>query len=231
MNSLSEVWDSLISIQDYLIEKLNKDGTEYHEKSMEPFNHAGWTNRLWQGDGYRRAHIDTVDARSTKGLWMMHCCIQPNLDNNAPIFGLDVIAGENKVTGFFHDYSPVSSHDHDLSKEFANMVADLDWSKKRELPDWAKAIFSDDMIAAGNVRAGTQDLTQIVEISKSSVDYYLMRVADFNETMEIEQGKIAHNRYAHYQKQNPHTPRTMKSLGLSENDVDTFISECLFPEI
>jgi hypothetical protein len=41
----------------------------------------------------------------------------------------------------------------------------------------------------------------------------------------------AHNKYAHYQKQNPHTPRTMKALGLDEQDVDFFVSKCLFPEI
>jgi len=44
-------------------------------------------------------------------------------------------------------------------------------------------------------------------------------------------GKKAHNRYAHYQKQNPHTPRVMASLGLDEKDVEVFIEKCLFPEV
>jgi hypothetical protein len=39
------------------------------------------------------------------------------------------------------------------------------------------------------------------------------------------------NYYAQNQKQNPHTPRVMVSLGLSEDDVQHFIQECLFPEI
>jgi hypothetical protein len=43
--------------------------------------------------------------------------------------------------------------------------------------------------------------------------------------------KAAQNRYAHYQKQNPHTPRTMTSLGLDEEDVRVFVQECLFPDI
>ena len=42
---------------------------------------------------------DVVDARESKGLWMMHVCIFPNLDNNGPIYGFDVIAGKNKMTG------------------------------------------------------------------------------------------------------------------------------------
>jgi hypothetical protein len=41
----------------------------------------------------------------------------------------------------------------------------------------------------------------------------------------------AQNYYCENQKQNPHTPRVMVSLGLSEEDVKVFIHECLFPEI
>jgi hypothetical protein len=39
------------------------------------------------------------------------------------------------------------------------------------------------------------------------------------------------NYYCENQKQNPHTPKVMVSLGLSKNDVQHFIQECLFPEI
>ena len=39
------------------------------------------------------------------------------------------------------------------------------------------------------------------------------------------------NYYAQNQKQNPHTPKVMVSLGLSEEDVRAFIQDCLFPEI
>jgi len=34
---------------------------------------------------------------------------------------------------------------------FKSRVADSTWSKQRQLPDWAKSIFSDSMIAAGNI--------------------------------------------------------------------------------
>jgi hypothetical protein len=42
---------------------------------------------------------------------------------------------------------------------------------------------------------------------------------------------LVQNYYAYNQKQNPHTPRVMTSLGLDEEDVNTFIQNCLFPEI
>lgn len=50
---------------------------------MDRFNQPGWVNRVWTSDAYRRAHVDVVDARETKGLWMMHCCIFPHIHNPA----------------------------------------------------------------------------------------------------------------------------------------------------
>ena len=39
------------------------------------------------------------------------------------------------------------------------------------------------------------------------------------------------NYYCENQQKNPHTPRTMKSLGLNEADVDKFCTDMLFPKI
>jgi hypothetical protein len=60
-----------------------------------------------------------------------------------------------------------------------------------------------------------------------TTDWYLkeMQMGPAFEAKELQ------NRYAFYQKQNPHTPRTMKSLGLNDKDVDFFVDKCLFPEI
>ena len=71
----SKVWDTLIEIQTLLEASFEKTGVEAHEPGMDRFNQPGWVNRVWQSDRYRRAHVDVVDARLTKGLWMMHCCI------------------------------------------------------------------------------------------------------------------------------------------------------------
>ena len=227
---MSEVWDTLIKIQDRLIERFDATGTEVEEPGMDRFNQPGWINRVWNSENYRRAHVDVVDARDTKGLWMMHCCVFPHLDNDGPIFGLDVIAGKNKITGYFHDYSPTSLGHHEMIDEFGEEVAKLEWRKPRELPEWAKAIFTEHMVAAGNVNS-TEELEQLVELSFDSIDNYLEYIGSYNGTGKEEAGKAAQNRYAHFQKQNPHTPRTMTSLGLDEEDVRVFVQECLFPDI
>jgi hypothetical protein len=227
---MSEVWDTLIKIQNQLINRFESSGREIQEQGMDRFNQPGWVNRVWTGDSYRRAHVDVVDARETRGLWMMHCCIFPHLHNNGPIFGLDVIAGKNKITGFFHDYSPTTTHNHEMILGFGDTVSKLEWRKARDLPEWARAIFTEHMVAAGNV-SSKEELEQITELSFSNIDDYLDLIGMYNWRADIAEAKAAQNRYAYYQKQNPHTPKTMSALGLDQNDVRIFIEECLFPNI
>jgi hypothetical protein len=227
---MSEVWNTLVTIQDRLIERFEATGREIAEPGMDRFNQPGWVNRVWTSDIYRRAHVDVVDARDTKGLWMMHCCVFPRLDNNGPIFGLDVIAGKNKITGFFHDYSRTIAANHPMIETFGDEVAKLEWRKQRELPEWAQAIFSPHMVAAGNVNS-KQELEQIVDLSFNSIDDYLGTIGIYNHEADIDEAKAAQNRYAHFQKQNPHTPKTMTALGLDEEEVNVFVQECLFPDI
>ena len=225
---MSEVWTALTKMQDRLINRFNETGNEVFESGMNRFNQPGWINRVWTSDKIRRAHIDVVDARETKGLWMMHCCIFPHCEDTAPIYGLDIIAGKNKVTGFFHDFSPTVAPNHTMIINFGKVVSEYDWKKERELPDWAKAIFSPHMVAVGNVNTN-DELGSLIDLSLNNLDDWLGYYR--NTKCSYDEGKTAQNRYAYYQKQNPHTPRTMTSLGLDENDVKLFIEECLFPDL
>jgi phycocyanobilin:ferredoxin oxidoreductase len=225
---MSQVWDTLVEIQHLLEDNFSRTGQEVNEYGMERFNQPGWVNRVWTSDRYRRAHIDVVDARESKGLWMMHCCIFPHLHNPAPIYGFDVIAGKNKITGCFHDYSSAGDSEHPMMDWFADEAQKLSWNKTRKLPDWAERIFSPSMIAAGNV-SDEEELEQVFAMARTTLAHYLSTVAETNNT--ADDTKEAQNYYCENQKQNPHTPRVMVSLGLSEEDVRMFIQECLFPEI
>jgi phycocyanobilin:ferredoxin oxidoreductase len=225
---MSKVWDTLINIQHLLENEFERTGTEVFESGMDRFNQPGWINRVWTSDRYRRAHVDVVDARETKGLWMMHCCIFPHTHNPAPIYGFDVVAGKNKMTGCFHDYSKAGDPAHPMMEWFANEVAKLEWRKPRALPEWATNIFSPSMVAAGNV-SDEAELDQITEMARTTLAHYLATVGETNNTATDTTAE--QNYYCENQKQNPHTPRVMVSLGLSEEDVQVFIQECLFPEI
>lgn len=217
-------------LEGVFLEHLAKTGVETTEEGLERFNYDGWVNTLYTSDAYRRAHVDVVDARETKGLWMMHVCIFPHVHNDGPIFGFDVIAGKNKMTGAFHDFSPTTNIEHRMIDAFEWTANQLAWKRERELPEWAKQIFTENMIAAGNVKE-EEEVSQLVEVVEDNLIYYLNTIGEFNGRGNEKLGIQSQNNYAYWQKQNPHTPRTMKSLGLNEDDVDLFVEKCLFPEI
>jgi hypothetical protein len=135
------------------------------------------------------------------------------------------------MTGAFCDLSATTNPDHEMIKTFTSISSKLKWKRERELPEWAQAIFSDGMIAAGMVKE-QDEIDQISNAVEKSLLYYLDNVGNHcSLDMDRELVRVAQNRYGHYQKQNPHTPRVMKSLGLNEDDVDVFVQKCLFPEI
>ena len=225
---MSLLWSKLNDLQSHYLKAFYLLGGSTKEDGMERFNKNGWTNLTWSNKYYRRAHVDVVDATKSKGLFMMHVCVFPHTHNPAPIYGFDIIAGKNKITGCFHDFSKTNDSNHELMNWFSEEVKSLEWKKKRELPEWAQNIFSENMVAAGNVQ-DEKEIDQIVTLASKIIDYYLKNVGDTNNT--VADNTTEQNYYAHNQKQNPHTPRVMTSLGLNKDDVDYFVNKCLFPDI
>ena len=229
---MSIIWDRLIQCQNDIIEIFESKATEIQEDGLSYFNRpdSGWVNRVWANNNVRRAHIDVVDARDSKGLWMMHVCIFPTLDNPAPIYGFDVIAGKNKMTGAFHDFSASADPDHPMIDGYRESVAHFVPEKQRELPQWAKNIFTDKMLAAGNVKTD-EEATEIIRIALDNLRAYFDEVGETKGEGDPVLVQAAQDYYCHNQQQNPHTPNVMKSLGLPEEDVDKFCKDMLFPKI
>ena len=226
------IWERLIKWKEETIEVLNQELTEYNEPGMDRFNNDefGWVNRTWKNDYIRRAHVDVVDVRDSKKLWMAHVCLFPELTNGGPIYGFDIIAGKNKVTGAFHDFSPLLQKQHPLTEWFIEENRHFKASKERELPDWAKAIFSGGMIAAGNVTE-EDELNQICTMAVSNLRNYIDKIRVHDGEAKREDVIKAQNYYCEHQQQNPHTPRVMEKLGLPEEDIKLFCSDNLFPII
>ena len=228
---MSILWNHLIQCQNDIIDIFNDQAVEFDEPGLAHFNSDTWVNRVWHNDSVRRAHIDVVDARDTKGLWMMHVCVFPVLNNNGPIYGFDVIAGKNKMTGAFHDFSASSGgEDHPMIDGYKEAVAEFIPSKQRQLPEWATNIFTDKMLAAGNVRT-EEEAVAIIDLALDNLRAYFDEIGEFDGYGNRDETIAAQNYYCHNQQQNPHTPRTMKSLGLDEADVDKFCTDMLFPKI
>jgi hypothetical protein len=163
--------------------------------------------------------------RDTKGLYMMHLCIFPHTNDPAPIFGFDLIAGAKKVTGAFHDFSPVAA-DHALLDLFTRRVTGLSLTKPRDLPEWARLIFSENIVAAGNI-TDPVEVNQICDLMLDNLQYYLDWVGE--ETADSYAHK--QDQYCLGQRQNPHTPKVLKALGWDDELVERFITTCLFPYV
>lgn len=227
---MSIIWNKLIECQHEIISIFDSNATEYDEPGLAHFNNETWVNRVWRNEDVRRAHIDVVDARDTKGLWMMHVCVFPVLNNPGPIYGFDVIAGKNKMTGAFHDVSASADLDNPMIQAYKDSVEEFIPSKQRQLPEWATNIFTDKMLAAGNVST-EEEAVGIIELALENLRAYFDEIGEFTGEGDTTIVTAAQNYYCHNQQQNPHTPRTMKSLGLNEADVDKFCTDMLFPKI
>lgn len=182
-----------------------------------------WENYLYKSDRFRRAHVEILDAREVKKIWVMHMTVFPYVDDPNPVFGFDVVAGQNKITGAFHDFSKMG--DTPLYYWFQERMKNYKWSKTRELPDWAKEIFSPQMVAASNIQ-NEEEIEQLCKLSIDNLDSYLYNVGYLSEDDYSDK----FNKYCRNQKMNPHTPAMMESLGIDKNLFRKFMDDVLFPE-
>lgn len=184
-------------------------------------------DREYSSIRYRRAHISTIDARETKKLYLLHATVFPHTNDPSPIFGFDIVCGPTKVSGAFHDFSSAGETNHPMIEWFADQTRFLSWNKSRELPDWARQIFSSSMVAIGAV--GPEELDSFINLGLKSLDYYLENVGLTQES--LADYHMAQNRYCHYQKQNPRTPASLQHLGFTEKEALDYVNQKLFPEI
>ena len=201
------IWEKLIECKNEIIKTFDERAEEFEEPDLIHSNtdDGGWINRVWRNGSIRRAHIDVVDARKTKGLWMMHVCIFPQLNNPAPIYGFDVIAGKNKMTGAFHDFSPSADPEHPMIQGYYESVEHFVPEKQRELPEWARNIFTGKMLAAGNVKT-EEEADEIIRIALSNLHAYFDEVGATDGEADSALVSACQDYYCHNQQQNPHTP-------------------------
>ena len=217
------IWNNLINLS----EKIEKIFDENFNRYPIPdeINFDGWKDTYWKSDSIRKCHLKTIDNRDTQKLWLMHINIFPNVDLNAPILGFDIVAGQNKITGSFFDYSPVDKH-HFIDY-YNSKVNDLEWNKPRELPEWAQAIFSKNMIAAGNIKT-EEEINQLTETCLDLIQYYVNNIGKYDK---IGSYKDKQNYYCKQQKLNPHLHKSILAMGISEEDKDRYVNRVLFEEI
>ena len=220
---MSHVWDKIKQCALEIQKRFEATGIEHvNPEHAEKYN---WENHIYYADTYRRAHIEIVDKTESHGIYILHATVFPHADDNSPIWGFDTVCGKSKITGAFHDFSLVNDQ-HELHDWFAKQVKDIEWNKKRELPEWARNIFSPSMVAAGNL-SDPAEIDQFINLGLSTLDHYLSSI----RRSGTANSKDRQNYYCKNQKLNPHVYRSMIAMGVPEAVIRDFVDEVLFPEL
>ena len=178
--------------------------------SLMPTENFGWENYRYQSPLFRLAHIEVFNQNN---FLVVHCCVFPHVTDPSPIFGFDVITGENKITGVFLDLSPTVLE----PTPFVNIGVE----KSRERPEWGD-IFSPYWLAC---RPTEQEMIMIGYKAGEVLTEYLSTLGKTGDSINIT---AKQNHYCTQQQKNPHTRRALINL-IGEERADYFMKEILFP--
>jgi hypothetical protein len=222
---MSLVWDKMIPVSEIILDKFKQYNTLEISSEYKIESNFLWENYLFTSDKFRRAHIEILDARGLKKMWVFHMTVFPHFSDPSPIFGFDMICGASKITGAFHDFS--KNGECELYDWYQYKMNNLNWSKPRELPEWAKQIFSPEMLAAGNINT-EEEMDKLTNVVIDNLDHYLYNVGC---SSNMENYLTQYNKYCKFQKMNPHALAMMINIGVDEQIFKKFRDDILFPEL
>lgn len=221
---MTAVWDQVINLEKQLTQVISAYSTNASQHSIGDYT---WYNQIYSSPTFRRAHIEIVDFRETHNIYILHSTIFPHYNDPSPIWGFDAVCGPRKITGAFHDFSNGGDPEHVMMHWFKKQSSEFKWKKPRQLPEWAQAIFSPSMIAAGNISEG-EELDSLCDIAINSLEYYLSNVG--KKTHKSCDYQSVQDYYCQNQKKNPHVVNSMVAMGVPKDIVVDFVDTVLFPE-
>lgn len=174
------------------------------------------TDIRYTSDEVDLANISIIDMRKEKKMWMMHVACFAKDTHAHPIYGFDVICGQNKITGCFHDMSPTLPSP--LDKDFAQSAKRYTPERTRPLPPWAQEIFSPSMVVQGPT-SNQKDAQMLSTMGKENLFHW------FNTLTPQTPNPDYHTKLAKYcdnQLQNTNSKNVMISMGLDPDYVTEF---------
>lgn len=173
----------------------------------------GWENHRYSSPKFRMAHVEIFNQDR---FMVVHTCVFPHIDDPAPIFGFDVIAGNNKVTGVFLDLSPTVKD--------PGVFHNCRFKTQRDRPEWGD-IFSQNWIAC---RPDKTEMITIIAEAQRLIKYHFTLLKQ--EQGNVDEIRAGQNRYCKQQQQNEHTLRALKNL-IGADRAKEFMETILFPTV
>lgn len=224
----SQLFDKLRSLSESLISVFDKSMTRV-ENTKHIADLDGWADYFWKSPTIRKAHLKIIEPVGKNKLWLMHINVFPEYHVDLPIFGLDIVANPKKISGCFCDYSPLTDNWHPYLDKFHFVTRDLSWTKAREMPPWAKEIFSTNIIGAGSIREG-EETDQLCDMAQQLTNFYCMEMDNPQYQKKWINTLISQNKYCKNQKMNKMLHSSILAMGISEERKNQYVENVLFEE-
>jgi phycocyanobilin:ferredoxin oxidoreductase len=186
-----------------------------------------WSNLLIAAPSFRHGHVETfvVPGRVS----VLHVCLFPQLDDPAPIYGFDMVAGPARVTGIFLDLSPVvPGATVPRLPDIVGSTQLAGFTEARTLPTWGD-VFSPDMLAVRPT-----DVTEVVRaigLAEAALAGWLGRpIPPPGQTFRPDSIAAGQARYVAAQRRNEHTFRMLSGF-VGIEAARRFIEDVLFPPV
>ena len=177
----------------------------------------GWVNHRYESSLYRLAHVERY---WDKNIEVLHFTTFPHKWSPEPIFGFDVIATKNMITGCYMDLSP-GLRDYPFD-------AGIDFKDRKPLPEWA-TVFSDKFIMLKP--ESNEEFVRFSEWVLDKYDWYLNSLLWLERKTDNIEGVIEkQNIYCSVQSTNPRTFSALKAK-IGEEKARYFMENILFPKI
>ncbi|NGM19596.1 hypothetical protein G3576_06195 [Roseomonas stagni] len=184
-----------------------------------------WRNTVVTTPALRRLHVEYFAIEGE--IAVLHACAFPHLHEALPIYGFDVIAGQDRATGCFLDLSPTVPGADPLIEAWADGLAPMrgGLGAARVLPEWT-AIFSRHVLAVRPSDALAFD--RGIELGRAALEHLVAAPA----ARRCDRGAMAaaQTRYIEGQCRNDRTRRMLAGC-IGADLADAFIAECLFPPV
>ena len=196
---------SLNRCAELIARELSATGARY-----VPAGNWGWFNMCLTGP-FARAHLERIVRNKVD---ILHCVVMPHTNDPAPIFGFDVIALNDQLTGLFLDLTPTAEPaPWPITPEVKG--------EPRPLPDWA-TFFSPQFISCVPTRDDVWSGLTVLREHLRMINQF----ADGDRRLI----SCAQQLYTERQRANPKTYRMLQSI-VGPEKADEFIRTVLWPDV
>lgn len=187
-----------------------------------------WENDIYLNPSIRYGHLQYFKSGNDK-IEIIHSVFYPSYFKKLPIFGFDVIALNNVITGIFCDFTDSPYECEELSLALKNLKEKYK-PYSRELPPWA-TFFSDNFICINPKGLDESILIKdFVDIFKKYILF--VEKLNFNGSCffieDIKKSIECQNNYSLNQRKNEKTSKALSAY-IGANEAKEFMETILFP--